>query len=154
MSDDNAERMLVEAELRQHIRDMSDNDFRALVAETRPPDTAGQLREVASQFLQGDQLRSFVEVADPAKFVDAGGHIDASSVARHLGALFGTSEQRNDWGQHSGGAPGSRPGDGGRAEASRRFGTPHTPDPAAVAATPRPGAAGAAEAEHRFGPKD
>lgn len=69
----------------------------------------------------------------------------------HLTAIFGTRGQPSDYGQHSGPIAGSKPGDGGKAEAAKRFGTLHDPGP--LGQPPARGAAGRAEAAKRFGTK-
>lgn len=154
MSDDNAERDMLESALREHVRGMSEDDFRTFVAETRPPNSAEQLKTVAGQFLSGQQLDSFVKVVDPAHFVGDSGEIDPDQVAGHLTAIFGAGasgqQQQESWGQHSGGnTPAMKPGDAGRLAAAKRFGTP-APENAAAPDSGR-GAAGRAEAQRRFG---
>lgn len=158
MSDDSDQRELLESALREHVRGMSEDDFRTFVAETRPPNSVAQLKRAAQQIISGDRLNAWVGSADPSKFVDDDGDVDEEKVIGALTTLFGASHQddssqRQSWGQHSGNPPGQLPGDAGRAEAARRYGTkpPETPQPDAKITR---GAAGRAEALKRFGPKN
>lgn len=147
--------MELDPEVEQHLAGLSDCEWSALSARLRAPDTAEEFRSAAAKHVSDDQLDSLVNTVNLAAFVGADGRIDEAKVERSLAALFGQGGGQRDWGQHSAPAsPGRRPGDAGRAEAQRRFGTPYESDPAAVAAIPRPSAAGAAEAARRFGPKD
>src|ERR1700681_2700055 len=73
----------------QRLADMSDADWAALSARVRPPSSSAQLKEIAGKVLSGDQLNSFVSVADPKAFAGDNGDIDESRVMGHLTALFG-----------------------------------------------------------------
>lgn len=86
-----------------------------------------ELKGIASQVLSGDKLTAWLDDIDPSKFTNSDGEIDEEKVMGKLTALFGVQSQetpRRNWGQyaHSGAAPGSKPGDAGRAEAKKRFG--------------------------------
>lgn len=109
-------------------------------AEWRPKYQASELKSVASQVLKGEQLKSFMAVTDPAKFAGDDGEIDEEMVMGHLTAIFGVGgqqggqqqsgnghQQQPSWGQHSGGTGTPvRPGEAGRAEATKRFGAKTT----------------------------
>ncbi|MGH8328583.1 MAG: hypothetical protein ACRET2_17685 [Steroidobacteraceae bacterium] len=138
MSDDKTERELLESALREHVRGMSEEDFRTFVVQVRPPNSVEQLKGAAANVLSGDQLDAFLSVADPKAFDGEDGDIDDEKVVGRLTAMFGTGEQRQfgrgergraeaarRFGGQSSGArpPDDGPGAGGRAEAARRFGT-------------------------------
>jgi hypothetical protein len=100
---------------------------------------------VSSVITDKEQRDAFMAVTDPTKFVGENGEIDEQKVMGYLTAMFGGSgnnsngqhqshqsgnghQQQRNWGQHSGGTGGgpSRPGDAGRAAATKRFGTKTT----------------------------
>ncbi|KMV23343.1 hypothetical protein ACT16_06640 [Mycobacterium heckeshornense] len=108
----------------------------AAIAELRPKLLRSQLKSVASQILAGEQLDAWLDAVDASKFTGDDGDIDEEKVMGRLTAIFGTRQQitadnqkqRRWWGQHSivGGSPPAKPGDAGRAEAAKRFGTKTT----------------------------
>lgn len=137
----------------QQLADMYDDDWHALSARVRPPSSTAQLKAAAAQVLSGEQLDAFVAAANVSAFTDENGDVDEEKVAGHLTAIFGGTQENHsgaqNFGQYSGGPrPGSAPGDGGRAEAQRRFGGTDNTPPATPASR---GAGGRAEAERRFG---
>lgn len=92
-----------------------------------------ELKAAASEVIKGDQLKSFLAIANPAVFAGEGGVIDEAKVIEHLTALYGgqngqqppangQQQQSFQWGQHGGRPPTTSPGDGGREEAKRRQG--------------------------------
>lgn len=94
-------------------------------AELRPKLLASQLRSVASPAFAGDKakLDAWLDGIDPAKFVGENGDIDETKVTNHLSAFVSPQGPGNpgyQWGQHSGPAPATQPGEAGRAEAERR----------------------------------
>ncbi len=98
-------------------------------AAWRPKYQAAQLKSAAGTVIKdSEQLDAFLAFADPAKFVGDDGEIDTEKVMGHLTALYGQQQQaggqqqRPAWGQHSGGTPPVKPGEAGKAEASKRFG--------------------------------
>lgn len=157
-------------EMEQALADMDEGSWSALVAKVRAPDSREQLRTAAGQVLSGAALDAFVDSADPSRFTGDDGQISEERVMGRLTALFGTSHQDGSgqsWGQHSGNQPGSRPGDAGRIEATRRFrlnkraeavvpeeAGPSGPGAMGLAEAQRSskfGAGGMAEARRRFG---
>lgn len=105
----------------------------AVEAEYRPQLLAKELKATAGQVIAGDQLKAFLEIADPAKFVGSDGNIDEEKVMGHLTGLYGRERQfgsglpqHRDWGQNSGQPPGKTGADMGLAEAHKRFGTKQT----------------------------
>ncbi|MGK9270488.1 hypothetical protein KXR83_05745 [Williamsia muralis] len=83
------------------------------------------LKAVASRFVEGDQLKSFLAVTDAKAFIKDG-EFDDEAVVGHLTGLFGTAnntsgnQQQRQWGQ-GGGRPQAQSGrDQGLAEAKRR----------------------------------
>ncbi|MGH3968898.1 MAG: hypothetical protein ACRDTV_12490 [Mycobacterium sp.] len=144
------------ADVEQQLADMDEGAWNAFVAKVRAPDTREQLRTAASQVLNGPALDAFTDSADLSKFTGDDGRIDEERVMGRLTALFGTHSSPANFGQHSGGNPASpRPGDGGRAEAAKRFRlgprTEVVTDP--LRQPVGRGAAGRAEAARRFGKK-
>ena len=101
----------------------------AAESDWRPKYQAAQLKSAAAQVITDkEQLKSFMAITDPAKFADEDGEIDEDKVMSHLTTIFGArqekSPQHRSWGQHSGGTGTPvTPGDAGKAEAQRRFGT-------------------------------
>jgi hypothetical protein len=114
----------LDPQVEQQLADLSDQDFRALVARTRPPTSTQQLREIASKVLDGDALDSFIAVADPKKFAAENGDVDETKVMGALTGLFaaGQQPQQQNWGQGTGQPAGGRRGDNARAELQKRFG--------------------------------
>lgn len=141
-------------ELEAALAGMTDGEFAALTAKVRAPDSTEALRTAAAQIMSGPALEAFVSTADVSKFAGQDGTIDASRVLSTIKAAYGITgqqQQQANHGQHSGGmAPKLRPGDRGRLEAARRYGTPIDPETAAAAGTIGRGAAGKAAAARRF----
>jgi hypothetical protein len=142
---------LRQAELEDYASRMSPEDFAAFTARVRTPSSAEQLKAVAGKIISGTQLDAWVENVDPSKFVNNDGQIDENRVATMLTALFGAGERPN-YGQRSGSAPGDPPGESGRREARKRFGSETESRPTSESRVAR-GAAGRAEAQRRFGKK-
>lgn len=155
MSDNDPERQ--QAQLEDYASRMNDEDWTAFTARVRPPSSAEQLKEVASQVLSGGQLDAWLSGVDPAKFVNGDGEVDEEKVMGKLTALFGVQhdqaggQQRSSWGQHGGQPPGTSPGAAGRAAAAKRFGLNDDQSSSSIGRPARPGDAGRAEAARRFG---
>ena len=102
-----------------------------------------QLVTVASELLTGEQLASFLAVADATKLAGPNGEIDANTISGHLRTLYGIAEQPqrpHQWGQHSApGGPPSQPGDTAREALKRRHGVGGTNDEPAGGQGIRPG---------------
>ena len=113
-----------------------------------------QLVTVASELLTGDQLASFLAVADATKLAGPNGEIDASAVADHLRTLYGITEQPqqpSNWGQHSGnGGPPKQPGDTARAALATRHGIKRDTDAPAAGAQIQHGQGARSELEKRY----
>jgi hypothetical protein len=142
----------IEPSLEQRLADLSDVDWAALTARVRPPSSAAQLKEIAGKLISGDKLDAFVKVANLKALADENGDISEDKVAGALTGMFGAvpdgGPQHHDFGQHRPPPPQPGPGDRGKAEAAKRFGTNDATSPA----TARNG--GALEAEKRFGKKE
>jgi hypothetical protein len=108
------------AEVEQRLADMSDSDFAALVARTRAPDAAEQLKDAASAHLSGDRLAAFLMAADPSKFVGDAGEVDKVKVDRFMRTVFGSTQH----GDVRNGTAASRNGQRGKSDAQRRHGRP------------------------------
>jgi hypothetical protein len=121
---------------------------------TAPDSIEQQLRIAVAKYASGrDRVEAVLAVANPAAFTGPDGRIDDAAVAQHLSTLF-TEQPGGRWanfGQHQPPPWPPGPGDRGRAEAQRRFGSPGAD--AAAPASSR-GAAGRAEAARRFGKRD
>ena len=97
-------------------------------AEFMPKLQAAEVKALASGVISGDQLKSFMSVVNPAAFAGDNGEIDETKVMGALTGMFGapqgnTPTQRwQNAGQYSPSPPAGKPGEGGRAEAARRFG--------------------------------
>lgn len=115
-----------------------------------------RLVTVASELLAGEQLASFLAVADATKLAGPNGEIDADAISGHLRTLYGISEQPQQaprWGQQSGsGGPAKQPGDNARAALRKRHnvGADDKTTPAPGAQIPR-GQGARAELEKRYG---
>lgn len=89
------------------------------------------LEAVSGVLLDADQQRSFLAIASPDKFTGEDGRFDVQGLMGHLTAIYGTKErqfgsglpQHKNWGQNNGQPPAKTPGEQGRAEAAKRFGT-------------------------------
>ncbi|MCC3333584.1 phasin family protein [Nocardia abscessus] len=93
-----------------------------------------RLEAIAGRILTDEeQLKSFMDIVDTAKFVGEDGEIDAEAVTRHLTTIYGQPRQfgsglpqHRDWGQHSTRPPGASGIEQGKAAAARRHGTKTT----------------------------
>jgi hypothetical protein len=115
----------------QQLAELSEDDWRSLSARVRQPTSSEHLKTIAAKHIPEDQLPTFMAIADPKRFADETGNIDESKVQHLAGALFGTSEVRQQrqtpqWGQSSGKPPGKRPGDDARAALEKRHGVKNT----------------------------
>jgi hypothetical protein len=106
----------------QQLADLDDADWRALTARVRPPTSSQQLRDIAGRVLEGNALDSFVAVADPRKFANEIGDVDEEKVIGHLTALFATTQQPPQRGQHSGHPTGDQPRETVQEALRRRHG--------------------------------
>lgn len=99
----------------------------AAKAEFLPKLQAAEVKSIAAEIIKGDQLKTFLSVINPAAFVGDNGEIDESKVMGALTGMFGAPQQpMQRWqnaGQFAPPPPPGRPGESGRAEAARRFGT-------------------------------
>lgn len=100
----------------------------AAKAEFLPKLQAAEVKSIAAEIIKGDQLKTFLSVINPAAFVGDNGEIDESKVMGALTGMFGAPQQapQQRWqnaGQFAPPPPPGRPGESGRAEAARRFGT-------------------------------
>ncbi len=100
----------------------------AAKAEFLPKLQAAEVKSIAAEIIKGDQLKTFLSVVNPAAFVGDNGEIDESKVMGALTGMFGAPSQapQQRWqnaGQYAPPPPPGRPGESGRAEAARRFGT-------------------------------
>lgn len=100
----------------------------AAESEWRPKYQTAQLRGIAGSIIKDpDRLESFMSITDSSKFVGEDGDIDQEKVMGHLTAIFVANQpppSPRQWGQYSGpGNPPKEPGEGGKAEAAKRFGT-------------------------------
>lgn len=99
----------------------------AAKAEFLPKLQAAEVKSIAAEIIKGDQLKTFLSVINPAAFVGDNGEIDESKVMGALTGMFGAPQQpMQRWqnaGQFAPAPPPGRPGESGRAEAARRFGT-------------------------------
>ena len=142
------------ADIEQQLSSMTARDFSAFVARVRAPDSEEQIRTVASKAIQGDQLNAFMAIADPAKFIGDDGTVDAGRVNSYIGTLFGRTPSATP------SPAGKRAGEGGAAEAARRFGAKQPEPPTAPVAGVHAGhtvqAPGGvqAELERRYGKRD
>lgn len=103
----------------------------AVKAEFLPKLQAAEVKSIAAEIITGDQLKSFLSVVNPAAFVGDNGEIDESKVIGALTGMFGAPQRQpvQRWqnaGQYSTPPPPGRPGESGRAEAARRFGSQTT----------------------------
>lgn len=120
-------------EIEQQLAGMNEGEWAVLTAKVRAPDTAEQLKSIASKVISGPQLDAFTAAADTSKFVGDNGQIDESKVMGHLTALFGVSQEGppHEWGQNAAPQIGLSPMQQGLAEAARRGyvgdGAPKTP---------------------------
>lgn len=99
----------------------------AAKAEYLPKLQAAEVKSIASSIISGDQLTSFMSIINTASFAGEDGAIDESKVMGALTGMFGAPQKApaQRWqnaGQYSPPPPPGRPGEGGRAEAARRFG--------------------------------
>ncbi len=98
-------------------------------AEFEPKLQAAEVKSIAAEIIKGDQLATFMSIANPSAFVGESGAIDESKVMGALTAMFGQPTQQaplprwQNAGQYAPPPPPAKPGEGGRAEAARRFGT-------------------------------
>jgi hypothetical protein len=118
-----------EKALKQARKEAADQAAAAAKAELTPQLQALKVESIAGRILQDEaKLQAFMEVVDPAKFVDAAtGDIDKERVTTTLTAMFGQQQQRQVYGprwQNAGQgvapAPQTKPGEAGRAEAQKR----------------------------------
>lgn len=87
------------------------------------------LEAVSGAYLDADQQKSFLAIADPGKFMKDG-EFDVTELMGHLTAIYGVKQrqfgsglpQHHDWGQNTGQPPGTSGADLGLAEAQKRFG--------------------------------
>jgi hypothetical protein len=83
-----------------------------------------QVRTYAATILSKDQLQAWVPTVNLQAFVGEAGEVDEEKVMGTLTAIFGEPQhQQRDWGQFRNGDRRATPGESGRAEAERRFGT-------------------------------
>lgn len=83
-----------------------------------------QVRTYAASILSKDQLAAWVPTVNLQAFVGESGDVDEEKVMGTLTAIFGeTQHPQRDWGQFRNGDRRATPGESGRAEAERRFGT-------------------------------
>lgn len=83
-----------------------------------------QVRTYAASILSKDQLAAWVPTVNLQAFVGESGEVDEEKVMGTLTAIFGEPQhQQRDWGQFRNGDRRATPGESGRAEAERRFGT-------------------------------
>ncbi|RBO87970.1 hypothetical protein [Nocardia puris] len=106
--------------------------------ELLPQLRSAELRGYASVVLNGTRLDAWLDTVNAAAFFDDQGRVDGDRVVAHLTEMVGSpalaelasppSATHPDYGQ---GRPGGRTrlarGEGGRAEAARRFGTAAAP---------------------------
>lgn len=95
-------------------------------AELRPKLQEMQVRTYAAGVLTKDQLAAWLPTTNLSYFVGDTGDVDEEKVMGALTAMFGapeTQRQQRDWGQFRTGDRKEIPGESGRAEAERRFGT-------------------------------
>lgn len=98
----------------------------AVKAELGPKYLASELKSIAAGVIRDqDQLKSFMAMVDPTKFVGDDGDIDEDKVMGHLTALYvGRDEPKRppNWGQYSGTQAPEKPGSAGRAALEKRHG--------------------------------
>ena len=139
-------------EIEPQLGALSDDEWSALTSKLRAPDSAEQLRTAAGKVLTGQALEGFMAVADVSRFVDATGAVSEEVVMGRLTAMFGVADEHSprwqNFGQHQPAAPEPGPGDRGKMEARKRFGSPGADAQAPASSR---GAAGRLEAERRFG---
>lgn len=83
-----------------------------------------QVRTYAASILSKDQLAAWVPTVNLQAFVGESGEVDEEKVMGTLTAIFGEPQhQQRDWGQFRNGDRRATPGESGRVEAERRFGT-------------------------------
>ncbi|MFC8182410.1 hypothetical protein ACFULT_26360 [Rhodococcus sp. NPDC057297] len=84
-----------------------------------------QVRSYAASVLSKDQLAAWLPTTNLAYFVGDTGDVDEEKVMGALTAMFGApdTQRQRDWGQYRTGDRKEVPGESGRAEAERRFGT-------------------------------
>jgi hypothetical protein len=142
----------ISPEIQAQLAGLSENDWAALTAKVRAPDTSEQLRAEVAKQLGGDTDRAaaFAAVARLDQFT-VDGKIDTAKVVAAVTGVFGSQQQQSParYGQGSGNVGGPRPGDGGRAELAKRFGVQHDQSPIGQPAAK--GQAGRDAADRRFG---
>lgn len=86
-----------------------------------------RLESLAGRVLDKDQLKSFMDVVDTAKFLGEDGDVDTEKVMGHLTGLYGQTRefgsglpQHRNWGQNQTRAPGPSGIEQGKAEAAKR----------------------------------
>lgn len=83
-----------------------------------------QVRTYAATILTKEQMDAWVPTVNLTAFVGDNGEVDEQKVMGTLTAIFGEPQrQQRDWGQFRNGDRRATPGESGRAEAERRFGT-------------------------------
>lgn len=115
-----------EKTLKTAQKEAADTATAAARAELLPKLEAAQVKAIASTVLDKDQLAAFMDVVSTSALRGDNGEVDEAKVTAKLAAMFGQSQQPSQrWqnaGQHSAPPPTGKPGQGGRAEAERRFG--------------------------------
>ncbi|MEV0759532.1 hypothetical protein [Nocardia sp. NPDC050435] len=101
--------------------------------ELLPQLRAAEMRGYASIVLAGAKLDGWLDTVNATAFLDSDGHVDGDKVVKHLTDMYGdkpsgvANAQRPNFGQGSTSQVKSKRGEGGRAEAARRFGSEQTP---------------------------
>lgn len=122
------ERLSADERALKEAKEQAANEARSEAdAQWRSRYLTSELKGIAASVIKdGDQLKSFMAITDPSKFVGENGEIDEEKVMGHLTALYvGSQQQRapRQWGQYSApGEPIEKPGATARAALEKRHG--------------------------------
>jgi hypothetical protein len=144
------------ADIEQALRDLPDNEWGALQARLRPPDTSEQLRAAVAQHVPQDRLDAVMSFVDASKFIGENGQVDEQKVQQHMGAFFGANEPPSprNWGQASyPGGPPSEPGQTAREALKRRHNVGSNANEPSAGGQIARGASAKAELQKRYPPK-